>query len=396
MGGVEPAGDSDHELLDAGRLEPGLKAGDLYPVDLVAALVAGTTIGGDVGEARDCATQANRAGCRGCVCGRARWRALRSQQAHADAAHLRQTLALVVDRVSPGARLGAVGDEPIEVDVGGDQAVVLRVALGLSELIAVLIDQRLTVPGEVGSRLARPGGRVYVGAQRARRMAGAELAPILGLADKNVAGRQVGQHRRAGQSGVGARRNRRPDVLADLDVNRQVREIDGGEQQIGSERGRRAVDLDVRVDHVASRPKLALLVELAVLGQIALGHRAEDAATMDHHCGVEQTLLSAQRRPDDRHRVELLGGLTDLLDGIERGVEQRVLSEQILARVGGEAQLREHDQRRVLSVCRLRERDRALGVEGRVGDPHTRNRSGDPRVSVAIDRVKRQIPDVPA
>ena len=124
----------------------------------------------------------------------------------------------------------------------------------------------------------------------------------------------------------------------------------GAEQQVVAERDGRAVDLDLRAEQVARGAELALLVELAVLRQVALGHGAEDPAAVDHDRGVEQALLGAQRRADDRHRRELLAGGADLLDRLERGVEQRVLAEEVVGCVGGQPELREHDQRRVLFV----------------------------------------------
>ena len=109
---------------------------------------------------------------------------------------------------------------------------------------------------------------------------------------------------------------------------------------------------------------------------------------MDHDGGVEQALLGAQRRADDDHRDQLLAGAADVLERLERGVEQRVLMEQVLARVGGQPELREHDQRGVLLVRLLGERDRALRVEGGVADPHARHGGGDAHEAVTVDRLE--------
>ena len=80
------------------------------------------------------------------------------------------------------------------------------------------VDRGVAVPGEVGRRFARAGRRIGVGRDGARRLAAAQQAPRLGLADGDVAGRQVDQHLRAGERRVARRRHRHPDVLADLDM----------------------------------------------------------------------------------------------------------------------------------------------------------------------------------
>ena len=194
---------------------------------------------------------------------------------------------MVVDRVAPGARLGAVGLETVEVDIGCDQAVLERVALRLGQTVAVLVDQRLTVPGEVGGRLSGAGGGVEVGAERAGRMRRAQGVAVLRLADDDVAGRQVGEDRRARERAVCARRDRGPDVLADLDVDREVGDVGRGEQEVVAEGDGRAIDLELRADHVARGAELPLLIELPVFGQIALRDGAEDSASVDHDGRVE-------------------------------------------------------------------------------------------------------------
>ena len=143
VGRVEAARDADHDLLDPGGPQPGLEALDLDVVDLLAALVAAGGVGGDVGEALDLASQPQRA------------ELGRQPELELDPAHPGQRSAMVVDRVAEAARARPVGDEPVEVDVGEDQLLVLGEPLRLGEQLAVLVDQRLAVPGQVGGRLAR-------------------------------------------------------------------------------------------------------------------------------------------------------------------------------------------------------------------------------------------------
>ena len=64
-----------------------------------------------------------------------------------------------------------------------------------------------------------------------------------------------------------------------------------GEQQIHAARNVLAEQLDAVSHELARGAKLALLVVLAVLGQVALGHDAQDAAPVHHDRGVEQSAL---------------------------------------------------------------------------------------------------------
>ena len=119
-------------------------------------------------------------------------------------------------------------------------------ALGFGEQHAVLVDHRLAVPGQVGGRLALARGGVHVGGQAARRRRAGQQLAVVGAADGDRAAGQVGQHRRAGQRGLGARRHRHPHVLADLDVQHEARQVGGGEQQVRTERHVGAADADRR------------------------------------------------------------------------------------------------------------------------------------------------------
>jgi hypothetical protein len=68
-----------------------------------------------------------------------------------------------------------------------------------------------------------------------------------------------------------SRAGRRPIILADLDVEDEVGEIVGGEDQVGAERRRLAGELDLQPVRAEARGEPALLVIFAVIGQEALG-----------------------------------------------------------------------------------------------------------------------------
>ena len=124
--------------------------------------------------------------------------------------------------------------------------------------------------------LAEAGRGVDLGGRRIIKKKSAQGSPVIGLADRDVARRQVREHGRAGQRAVGARWDRQPQVLADLDVHRQLRQVGAPEQQVRAERDVLAEQSDPPFDRLARGAELAFLVVLEVFGQVALGHHAED------------------------------------------------------------------------------------------------------------------------
>ena len=160
--------------------------------------------------------------------------ARRHLEAEGDPAHGSDALAVKRGAIVEARHAHAVLAQTLQIDIGGDHCAVGE-ALRLGETLAILIDQTLPVPGEVGRRFAEAGGRIDIGRDAFGRLAGTEHAPVLGLADGDVAGRQVHEHIRAGERGIAARRNRRPQILADLDMHGEVRTILGEEDQVVAE-----------------------------------------------------------------------------------------------------------------------------------------------------------------
>ncbi len=294
-----------------------------------------------------------------------------------------------MDGVSEAARAGAVGDDPAEVDVGDEQLLVVGEALGLGQRVAVLVDHRLAVPGQVGGRLSQASRGVQVGGDRPRGLRAAQAVAVVGLADGDVAGREVGQHRGPGHGAVGAGRDRRPQVFADLHVQGEVVDVATGEEQVGSARDGRAEQTHLAHGHVAGGAELALLVVLAVLGQVALGNHPEDRSPVNDHGGVEQATLALKRTADDDHREQRSAGFNDPRQRVAHGGEQSLLVVKILDRVAGEAELREERQPGARLRGPLGQVDSPLGVELRLGDPDVRNRGGHPDEAVPIQRAER-------
>ncbi len=112
-------------------------------------------------------------------------------------------------------------DQPLHVNVADGHLRIESEPLRLGQHRAVLGDQRVPGPHQIGRGLARPGPGVEIGCQTARRLLAHQVAPVVHLPQQFVAGRPVDQHRRARQRHVAAGRTHRPQVLADLDPDHQ-------------------------------------------------------------------------------------------------------------------------------------------------------------------------------
>ena len=276
----------------------------------------------------------------------------------------------------------------IEVDVRGDESAGQREALRLGEALAVLVDERLAVPGEIRGRFAGPCGRVQVGGDALRRLCGADQAAIVGLADGDVAGGEIGEHRCAGERGERGRRQRHPQVLADLGVQHEALEIPCREQQARTEGHVLAGDPHRAGCDLCRGCEVPLLVKLTVVGQVALRHRAQHAATLQHERAVEHAIVGAHRQPDHQQGRQVAGGVCQRRQRGHGGVEQGVLLEQVLVGVGRDPELGKEGEHGALVAGLPGEFQGLPGVELRGGDPHLRRADRHSNEAVAIDRIE--------
>ena len=210
-------------------------------------------------------------------------------------------------------------------------------ALGLGQQGAALVDEGLAVPGQVVRRLACAGGRVRVGGEAPQRLRLAEDLAVLGARDRDRTAREVQQHGRAGECGRRRRRDRHPDVFADLGMDDEPRHVEGLEQQVGPEGRLEMGDADVLADLVVAGRVPASLVELAVRGQVRLRRHAEQLAAVDHHGAVVEAVAVAQRCAHHEHGEHIFGCCHQRRDGRLDRVEHGILHHEIVDRIPGQA-----------------------------------------------------------
>ena len=184
------------------------------------------------------------------------------------------------------------------------------------------------------------------------------------------------------------RRHWHPDVFADFDMEGERDAAGRPEEEVGAERHRLVGEPDFRLQHVGARHEMPLLVELAVVRQVDLGHHAQDRAAMDDDGGIVEPSAHPEWRADNQDRIELLRRLHHFGNGSLDLVEQRVLQQQVLDRIGREPQFREDHERGPGLVPLGRQPQRFGKVKRRIGDPGARNAAGDAQKVVAVEGEK--------
>lgn len=136
------------------------------------------------------------------------------------------------------------------------------------------------------------------------------------------------------------------------------------------------------------RREVTFFVELSIVGEIALRHHAEYAATMDDDCAVVQSVAAAQRSTDHDHGKHIGGGLAQGFDGFKGGIEYSVLQEEIVDLVTSEAQFGEHGDGHRFGG-KFGDCVHDLGdIGGRIGDVHGGGAGGDASEPLVVAGVE--------
>ena len=294
---------------------------------------------------------------------------------------------VVVKRPHPQA----LGTQQIQIDIGDTAAVACPEPLGLGEQPAILEDHRLAIPGQIGARLALPGGGVDVGRQAASRRRAGQQRAVGGPADGDRAAGKVGQHRRTGQCRLRARRNRHEHVLADLDVQHQPGNVEGVEQQVRTKRHVSPENAG-HPAHVVAGRDLTALIELAVGRQVGLHRDTENHTPVNHHRGVVDPMQVSQGCANHQHRQQVGRSRDDVGHRGLNGVEQAVLHQDVVKGVPGQRQLREDRNRDTVVVAGPRDPQHRLGVGGRFGEHRAVRAGGHPHETVGVGGVEVHTP----
>ncbi len=172
-------------------------------------------------------------------------------------------------------------------------------------------------------------------------------------------------------------------------MERESRFSPGGEQQIAAEGRLVSSYFDRLTNDVLARGELPPLVKFPVIRQIDLGHNAEQLSAMDDYAAIVEVSSVPQRRPDGKAREQVTACRDQPVELPLHLVEHRVLEQQIIDRIGGNPELREHHQADAGLVARSEEVQDIVGILPRISDRGMRNAGSEADEFVAVRRKER-------
>ena len=360
QGGVQPAGQAHHRRLGAGVLQPLLQAQGGHLQNFIATLRPVPHILGDKGGWIDVAGEGGGARLQGEV-----------SPADPQAVGLPHGVPL---RGGEGVHPPPLVGQAAHVDLTDGEA---GGKPPLGQEGAVLGDQVVAGEHQVGGGLPLPGVGIDVAAQQPGGLAGDQGAAVIGLAHHLVGGGQVEDHGgpRLGQGHGGGRGG--PQILTDLHPHHQV-----GHGVAGPDLPVPYADLlaaQIQEDiQVLAGGEPAPLVELPIVGDIGLGHQAQDLPLVDDRRAVVELAVPRifHRQAQGGEHIQVLGGLQHGGQALLRPFQQGVLEEQVAAGVPGEAQLGQGQHPHPLLVGLPHEGKNLLRIVTAVGHPDLRGAGG--------------------
>ena len=215
---------------------------------------------------------------------------------------------------------------------------------------------------------------VQVAAQQPGRLVCHQCAAVLRLAHGLIAGRKVCNHGSARQRVEGRGRQRAPQILAQLHAQHKAGHLAAAEQQRRAKGHLLPAD-GHRLHLGAAGGELPLFVEFAVVGQVGLGHNAQQLPPAQHGSAVVQLAVHQQRQAHQHYGVQCAGLRKQPLQCIQCALLQGALQKQVAAGVAGKAKLRENRQLYPPLRGSLQLRQHLLRIIGAVCHPQ-RGRKG--------------------
>ena len=350
QGGVQTAGQANDGALGVGVLQTLLQRQRDHGEDLPAASGTVAHVGGDEGVG-------------GVVTGQLGGGQLQGEL------HFHQT---AIFHREGGDALALVG-QALDVHFGGQQA---GLEPALRQQGAVFGDHVMADEHQVGGGFAISSIGVHVSADQTAALVGDHVPAELILADGLVAGGQVQDDGSASGGQTAAGRHGHPQVFADLHADAQLRQLPAAEELIGAHGDGLVTEGDLCI-HILAGDKPAGLVELAVVGDVALRHHTQNFPAREHHGAAVQFTAAADGHTDGGDQVQIAGLVEDILQCSFRALEQDRLEEQVCAGIGGDTQLRQSQHLDALGRGFFHQSNDLLCIVHTVGHPNVRGTGGD-------------------
>ncbi len=350
QGGVQSAGKTYHGGFRPGVLQAPLEAQGGQEENLPAAGVPVLLPLGDEGHGGDVAGE------------------LGLPHAEGEAHPLSRVHA--VHSLGPAALTG----QALDVDFGNQQPAVKP---ALRQHGPIFRNQLMGAEHQVGGGLARPGAGIGIAAKELGALHGNQLAAVGVLPHHVVAGGEVSDEKGPLLRHLDGRALRRPEVLADFKAQGQLRYFPAPEELPRAEEHRLPAHA-VHKEGLAPRSggKPALLIKLAVIGQMGLGDGPQNYSFLYHDRAVIQFVMNPQRNSQGGDHLQVPGGLQNRFQGLLRVPKQRLLEKEVPAGVARQAQLRQDQDLHPRLLGGAHHLKGLFGVVGAVRQPQLRRAAG--------------------
>jgi hypothetical protein len=136
---------------------------------------------------------------------------------------------------------------------------------------------------------------------------------------------------------------------------------------------------------IFSGTELATLVELTVVGKIGLDGYPDDPSPVQDDPAIEETGIDLKRGAYDEDQVE--GGrlASDLFDSTEDTTEKRLLVEEVIVGIGGEAQFRKEGKHGMTRRSLPGEENGLIGIEPGIGDLYRGDTDRGPDEAMVVE-----------
>lgn len=172
------------------------------------------------------------------------------------------------------------------------------------------------------------------------------------------------------------RRLRSPEVLAEFCGKNEFRHGAALEQKSQPERHGLPEQFYIELT-LRGGGEVALLVELVVIRQEFLRDDAQNLSVLEYYGAVIQLPTEAQRTAHGNQHVRSGGVFRYFPEGVQRTVQKRLLKEEVLAGVAGNAEFRKRQDTHSCGICLIYKRGYFRAVVFTVGDLDIRGAGGN-------------------
>ncbi len=238
--------------------------------------------------------------------------------------------------------------QPVKIQIRIE--ILRRKAFRLRQHRPVLRDHVMAAEDQILGGLAFPRRSVDIARDQLRAGRLHQHFPVHILAYGLVGSRQVHQHRGSRQRMSRARRQGRPQILAQLAAHRQAAHRIHREQDVGPHRHLFSMK-KINLRFFIARHEMSCLIELRIGRDITLRDKGQHFSVLQHRRHIVELVAHLQRQSHEHKRITAFRGIRHHVQRFPRLHKQQLLQKKVAACIACNAQLRKDDNLRPFCIC---------------------------------------------